>query len=145
MCMSIYVCILGAHRGQKRVLDLVELELQIVASCRIGTGNWTWVLSARAVTALSHQAMSPAPKNKFHQKLKSGQMKNDLTWIVKAETTASQSGNLKTKLVSSVGVSQGKASTPVMELSLVRRCGLSGAHHPAGRDSRDLGQLSLPL
>lgn len=39
MCMSIYVCILGAHRGQKRVLDLVELELQIVASCRIGTGN----------------------------------------------------------------------------------------------------------
>lgn len=41
-CMSLcraYVC--SAHGGQKRVLDLLELELQGVKSCYIGGRNQT--------------------------------------------------------------------------------------------------------
>lgn len=139
--MNIQVPILDSHRGQKRALHRVELELQMVASWHMGPGNQTWVLSARALTALSHQEMSPAPKNKLHQKLKSGQIKNHLKFIVKAKIMVCQSGNLKMKLGSAVWTSR----MSVVDPSLVRRCDLSGAHHPAGRESRDLGQLSLPL
>lgn len=90
-----YVCILDAHGGQKRGLYLVELELQMVASCHMGTRNQTWVLSTKSLTALSHQEMSPAPKNKFHPKLKSGQIKNHLKFIVQEKKImVSQSGNL---------------------------------------------------
>jgi hypothetical protein len=32
-------------QGQKRALDLLELELQTVVSCRVSPGNWTPVLS----------------------------------------------------------------------------------------------------
>lgn len=39
---SIYVCTMRIHgvlRGQKRVLDVLELGLQIVGSLRAGSGN----------------------------------------------------------------------------------------------------------
>lgn len=39
-----HVCLYSAHRGQKRVLDLLELELQTVVNCLIGAGNQTPVL-----------------------------------------------------------------------------------------------------
>lgn len=43
---SIYVSIsptCSAPRGQKKVLDPLELELQVVVGCQVNTGNWTWV------------------------------------------------------------------------------------------------------
>lgn len=42
MCI---MCKLGARGGQKRGLDLLELELQIVVNHYVGAGNQTWVLS----------------------------------------------------------------------------------------------------
>jgi hypothetical protein len=39
----VYVCVACAcfaHRGQKRVLDLQELQLQMVVSCYVVAGNW---------------------------------------------------------------------------------------------------------
>lgn len=32
------MCMLGAHRGQKRILDPLELELQTVLSSHVDTG-----------------------------------------------------------------------------------------------------------
>lgn len=32
------------HGGQKRVLDFLELELQMILSNHVDTGNKTWVL-----------------------------------------------------------------------------------------------------
>lgn len=32
-------CMLCTHRSQKRVLDLLELEVQMVVSCHVGSGN----------------------------------------------------------------------------------------------------------
>jgi hypothetical protein len=40
----IYILMLGALRGPKRVLDFQELELQAIMSHYVGAGNWTWVL-----------------------------------------------------------------------------------------------------
>lgn len=47
-----HVCLYSAHRGRKRVLDLLELELQAVVNCSIGAGNQTPVIwkTASAVT-----------------------------------------------------------------------------------------------
>lgn len=41
MCIfvSLYHMYTGAGRGQKRALDALELELQLVMSCYIGAGN----------------------------------------------------------------------------------------------------------
>jgi hypothetical protein len=64
--MYIYVrCACSAHRGQKRVSDLLGLALQVVMSCLM------WVLgiklrsSGRADSALKHQAIFPAPRFLF--------------------------------------------------------------------------------
>lgn len=38
------MCVLAAHGGQKRTLDLLKLELQIIVNCHMGAGNQTWVL-----------------------------------------------------------------------------------------------------
>ena len=46
-CMSMYhtnAWLGQAWRGQKRALDLLELELQTIVSCCVGPGNHTWVL-----------------------------------------------------------------------------------------------------
>ena len=44
--------------GQKKVSDLLELELQMVVSHHVGARNWT---SGRTVSALSGWAISPTP------------------------------------------------------------------------------------
>ncbi|EGW00631.1 hypothetical protein I79_008363 [Cricetulus griseus] len=42
----------GALRGQKRTLDILELELLMVVSCHVDAGNRTQSLSAKATSAL---------------------------------------------------------------------------------------------
>jgi hypothetical protein len=51
MCMSVSptcsvytTCVAEACRSQKRVLDSLEMELQLVVSCHLGVGNQTCVL-----------------------------------------------------------------------------------------------------
>jgi hypothetical protein len=34
----------GTCRGQKKVLDSRELEWQMVGSCHVNAGNWTWII-----------------------------------------------------------------------------------------------------
>ena len=52
-----------AHGGQKKVLDLLGLELQIVVvvSCHVGAGNWSWressVLNHWAISSLQHSLL----------------------------------------------------------------------------------------
>jgi len=56
---SILLCLCGAHKGQKRASDLLELELQVVVGCLM------WVLGtelrsfARAANTLNCRAVSP--------------------------------------------------------------------------------------
>lgn len=38
------MCLLGAHKGQSRMLDFLELELQVMMSRHVGAKNQTWVL-----------------------------------------------------------------------------------------------------
>jgi hypothetical protein len=35
------LCVPGAHGRHKRVMDDLEMELQMVVSCHVGTGNQT--------------------------------------------------------------------------------------------------------
>lgn len=46
----------GAFRGQKRVSDPLRLELQMVVSCHMDSGNWAWVLckSSQCSKLLGH-------------------------------------------------------------------------------------------
>lgn len=37
--MSVYLCVLSALRGQKWVSDALELQLQMVVRCHVGSGN----------------------------------------------------------------------------------------------------------
>lgn len=51
-----HVCLYSAHRGRKRVLDLLELELQTVVNCSIGAGNQTpviWKIASAITVELS--------------------------------------------------------------------------------------------
>jgi hypothetical protein len=34
-----HVCVPGAHRCKKKVLDTLELKLQVAGSCYVGAGN----------------------------------------------------------------------------------------------------------
>ena len=46
-CSYDYLCTIfvsGAHRSLKRKPDPLELELKMLVSCHVGSGNWTWVL-----------------------------------------------------------------------------------------------------
>ena len=60
----IYVCILGVwsvHRGQKRALDSLKQELQIVVSWHEGAWNWTqvfWKISVLDLWAISPVLLS---------------------------------------------------------------------------------------
>lgn len=40
-CTYVYVCMPAAHRGQKRVLNPLVLDLQKVVSCYVGSRNQT--------------------------------------------------------------------------------------------------------
>ena len=43
-----YVCVYsGAHEGQKRVLDPLDLELRMIVNYRMLIGDHTWLLSKR--------------------------------------------------------------------------------------------------
>lgn len=62
VCVFLYVCVRTvyvpiAHRGQKRVLDLLKLELeQTVVNSYMGAGNRTWLLyrSSKCSSLLRH-------------------------------------------------------------------------------------------
>jgi hypothetical protein len=56
-----YTCVPGAHRGQKRALDTLNLKLQVIVS------HLLWVLgtepgSSASLGAFQPLALSPAPK-----------------------------------------------------------------------------------
>jgi hypothetical protein len=55
VCLCV-TCMTGAHEGQKRVLDPLEQNLQIVVSHHVTAGNWTCVLckSNKCSYPLSH-------------------------------------------------------------------------------------------
>jgi hypothetical protein len=60
-CLHVYLCVSfvhSAHESQKRVLYLLELELQAVVSFCMGPGNQNW-FSERTASALGCQAISP--------------------------------------------------------------------------------------
>lgn len=40
-------------QSQKRVLDFLELELEVVVDCRVGVGNQTWVLCKNNIVLLN--------------------------------------------------------------------------------------------
>jgi hypothetical protein len=54
-----YICVPGAHRGQKLALDPLEQELQIVMSYQVGAGNQTQVLLTAEPSV--HPKTIPAP------------------------------------------------------------------------------------
>lgn len=65
MYMSVQV-LCSIYGGQKRVSNLLELELQVRESHFVGTGNRTQSpLSVRVVGALNHLAISPGPNYLF--------------------------------------------------------------------------------
>lgn len=55
MCLQPCVCVWYCG-GQKRALDVLGQELEMVVSCRVGAGNQTWVSEseASALFLLSH-------------------------------------------------------------------------------------------
>lgn len=62
-------------RGQKRVLDTLELELQVVVNFHMGAGNWTWVLCRVAIFP------DPAESFFFHTGWKVEAQKRGKLWI----------------------------------------------------------------
>ena len=54
-------CMPGAHRGQKRVLDSLELELQMVVSCLPSARDQNWVVWKSNKTA--QLSLQPLLKN----------------------------------------------------------------------------------
>lgn len=50
----------GTHKGQKRASDSLELQLQMLVSLHVGTGNRTWV-PTEALSTLNCWAISLAP------------------------------------------------------------------------------------
>lgn len=59
MCICAHVHAAETHRGQKRMLDPLELELQAIISYCMDTGNQIWVLK-RLVKVLNCWAISSA-------------------------------------------------------------------------------------
>lgn len=46
-CLSVWLCtmyVFGVQGDQKKVLNPVELDLQVVVSHHVGSGTQTWVL-----------------------------------------------------------------------------------------------------
>lgn len=64
LCPTVCMCavyVLSTHRGQKRVSDPLELDLQMAVSHYVGAGNWTHS-SVRATSVLNPWALSLAPQ-----------------------------------------------------------------------------------
>lgn len=59
------VCMTGTYRGQKRTSAPLELQLQMIMSCCVHTGNWIPGPSWREVSALNHCVISPALMTSF--------------------------------------------------------------------------------
>lgn len=55
------LCTYSAHRGQKRALEPLELELQKVESVHVGAGNQTWVPSNLHQCTLAAKSTLQAP------------------------------------------------------------------------------------
>lgn len=55
-----YTCMSDLCQGQKRVLDVLEMESQIIVSHHVGSENWPRS-SGRTTNTLSHWAPSPVP------------------------------------------------------------------------------------
>lgn len=53
-CISMHHRYPGAHKGQQRTSNPLELELQMVTSCHMHAGTQTWVLS-------KNRTISPVP------------------------------------------------------------------------------------
>lgn len=52
-------CVLGDRGGKKNALDPLELEFQMVVSCLMGAGNWTWFSGKKPVSLLLSHLSSP--------------------------------------------------------------------------------------
>jgi hypothetical protein len=61
------VCV-DVYRGQRRVLDFLELELQAVESCLMWVFRTEPGFSGRAAGSPDYPAISPAPPELCHQK-----------------------------------------------------------------------------
>ena len=62
MCISVlpvYVC--------TRVSGPLELELQTVVSCHVGTWNWTWILKEKPVLLTAEPSLQPLESMFFSQ------------------------------------------------------------------------------
>jgi hypothetical protein len=55
-------CMPGAQRSQKKTLETLELKLQMVVSCHVGTGNCTHVICkiAKCSESLSNLSIPKA-------------------------------------------------------------------------------------
>lgn len=54
--LSVCICTIYIQRGQKRVLTLLELKLQMFVSCHVDAGNRTQVLSKGSSYSLTRLA-----------------------------------------------------------------------------------------
>ena len=65
VCMCIHVqCTCSALRGQKRALDSLDLDLQMVAIHHVGCKNQTQIL-CKAASTLNFQTNYPGPSIAF--------------------------------------------------------------------------------
>ena len=48
-----------AHRGQKKVVDPLQLDLQPMVSCRVGAGDWSWVLEKQQEILTAEPLLQP--------------------------------------------------------------------------------------
>lgn len=70
MCLHEYVCIPHMYRalgGQDRVLDALDLELQMAVTCHVGAGDQTRS-SVRTASAVNHGTRFPDLKNGIFKK-----------------------------------------------------------------------------
>lgn len=88
--MSAYHMSAGALGGQKRVWDPLELELQVVMSCRVGAEKQTQVL-CRNSSALNH-CLSLQPPEKVLLWLFNGQLLSVDTGYASALVPGSSGG-----------------------------------------------------
>ena len=49
VCVCVCVCVVGIQGGQKRVLDLIKLELPNACEPHVGAGNEIWVFWKRSL------------------------------------------------------------------------------------------------
>lgn len=51
MCMCVNFCACGFHRGQRRALDALDLELQGIVRSYRAVGNQTWLFCKSSAPA----------------------------------------------------------------------------------------------